>query len=163
MILRKLILLRVSSEFIVQTISEKKRIFLECRFGILSQMNTGKYVFSQVMSLLDPNDFIRCVKKYNGNYKVKHFTCWHQLMCLIFGQLSHRESLSDLITCLNTQRNQWYHLGLGTGLSKNNLAHANEYRDWRIFADYAYLLIAEARKVCTDTSDFEIKVDGNVY
>jgi hypothetical protein len=126
-------------------------------------MNSGKYVFSQVMSLLDPNDFIKCVKKYNGNYKVKHFTCWHQLMCLIFGQLSHRESLSDLITCLNTQRNQWYHLGLGTGLSKNNLAHANEYRDWRIFADYAYLLIAEARKVCTDTSDFEIKVDGNVY
>jgi hypothetical protein len=126
-------------------------------------MNSGKYVFSQVMSLLDPNDFIKCVKKYNGDYKVKHFTCWHQLMCLIFGQLSHRESLSDLITCLSTQRNQWYHLGLGTGLSKNNLAHANEHRDWRIFADYAYVLIEEARRVCTDTSDFEIKVDGNVY
>lgn len=126
-------------------------------------MNAGKYVFSQVMSLLDPNDFIKCVKKYNGDYKVKHFTCWHQLMCLIFGQLSHRESLSDLITCLSTQRNQWYHLGLGTGLSKNNLAHANEHRDWRIFADYAYMLISEARRVCIDTSDFEIKVDGNVY
>lgn len=126
-------------------------------------MNIGKYVFSQVMSLLDPNDFTKCVNKYNGNYKVKHFTCWHQLMCLVFGQLSHRESLSDLITCLNTQRNQWYHLGMGTGLSKNNLSHANEHRDWRIFADYAYMLIAEARKVCIDKSDLELKVDGNVY
>ena len=126
-------------------------------------MNTGKYVFSQVMSLLDPNDFIKCVKKYNGNYKVKHFTCWHQLMCLVFGQLSHRESLSDLITCLNTQRNLWYHLGMGTGLSKNNLAHANEHRDWRIFADYAYMLIAEARRVCIDKSDLELKIEGNVY
>src|ERR1035437_785877 len=75
-------------------------------------MNTGKYVFSQVMSLLDPNYFIRCVKKYNGNYKVKHFTCWHQLMCLLFGQLSHRESLSDLIMCLSTQRNQLNKLGI---------------------------------------------------
>jgi hypothetical protein len=126
-------------------------------------MNAGKYVFSQVTSLLDPNDFIKCVKKYNGNYKVKHFTCWHQLMCLIFGQLSHRESLSDLITCLNSQRNQWYHLGLGTGISKNNLAHANEHRDWRIFADYAYTIIDQARNVCIDNSDFEVKVNGNVY
>jgi hypothetical protein len=126
-------------------------------------MNAGKYVFSQVTSLLDPNDFIKCVKKYNGNYKVKHFTCWHQLMCLIFGQLSHRESLSDLITCLNSQRTQWYHLGLGTGISKNNLAHANEHRDWRIFADYAYTIIDQARKVCIDKSDFEVKVNGNVY
>lgn len=126
-------------------------------------MNAGKYVFSQVTSLLDPNDFIKCVKKYNGNYKVKHFTCWHQLMCLIFGQLSHRESLSDLITCLNSQRNQWYHLGLGTGISKNNLAHANEHRDWRIFADYAYTIIDQARRVCIDNSDFEVKVNGNVY
>ena len=126
-------------------------------------MNTGKYVFSQVMSLLDPNDFIKCVKKYDGNYKVKHFTCWHQLMCLVFGQLSHRESLSDLIMCLSTQRNQWYHLGMGTGLSRNNLAHANEHRDWRIFADYAYILIAEARKVCIDKSDLELKIDGDVY
>ncbi|MFI5188625.1 MAG: IS4 family transposase [Chitinophagales bacterium] len=126
-------------------------------------MNTGKYVFSQVTSLLDPNDFTKCIKKYNGNYKVKHFTCWHQLMCLMFGQLSHRESLSDLITCLSTQQNQWYHLGMGTGLSKNNLAHANEHRDWRIFADYAYMLITEARKVCRDKSDLELKVEGNVY
>jgi hypothetical protein len=126
-------------------------------------MNTGKYVFSQVMSLLDPNDFTKCVNKYNGNHKVKHFTCWHQLMCLLFGQLSNRESLSDLITCLNSQRNQWYHLGMGTGLSKNNLAHANEHRDWRIFADYAYMLIAEGRKICMDKSDLELKVDGNIY
>ena len=84
-------------------------------------------------------------------------------MCLIFGQLSHRESLSDLITCLNSQRTQWYHLGLGTGISKNNLAHANEHRDWRIFADYAYTIIDQARKVCIDNSDFEVKVNGNVY
>jgi len=115
------------------------------------------------MSFLPSNDFIKCVKKYNGNYKVQHFTCWHQLMCMLFGQLSNRDSLSDLVMCLTTQRDKWYHLGMGTGLSKSNLAYANEHRDWKIFADYAYILIAEARKICTSSEDFDLKVDGNVY
>ena len=109
-------------------------------------MNTGKYVFAQIVSIIDPNDFKKCVERYNGNYKVKDFTCWHQLLCMVFGQLANRESLSDLILCLQTQKSKWYHLGIGNSISKSNLAHANEKRDWRIFADFAYLLIAEARQ-----------------
>lgn len=126
-------------------------------------MNNGKYLFAQVISFLPVNEFIKCVKKYKGNYKVHHFTCWHQLMCMLFGQLSNRDSLSDLVTCLNTQREKWYHLGMGTGLSKSNLAYANENRDWHIFADYAYILIANARKICTSNNDFQLEIEGNVY
>lgn len=126
-------------------------------------MNNGKYLFAQVASFLPANDFIRCVKKYNGNYKIHHFTCWHQLMCMLFGQLSNRDSLSDLVMCLTTQRDKWYHLGMGTGLSKSNLAYANEHRDWKIFAEYAYILIAEARTICTPNEDFDLKIEGNVY
>lgn len=109
-------------------------------------MNTGKYVFAQIVSIIDPNDFKKCVERYKGNYKIKDFTCWHQLLCMVFGQLANRESLSDLILCLQTQKSKWYHLGIGNSISKSNLAHANEKRDWRIFADFAYLLIAEARQ-----------------
>lgn len=108
-------------------------------------MNSGKYVFAQVVSILDANDFKKCVDKYEGNFKVKGFTCWHQLLCMMFGQLANRESLSDLVLCLQSQRNKWYHLGIGTSISKSNLAYANEKRSWQIFADFAYLLIAEAR------------------
>jgi hypothetical protein len=126
-------------------------------------MNNGKYIFSQIASFLDPNDFKKCVDRYKGNYKVKDFTCWHQLLCMMFGQLSNRESLSDLVLCLQTQKSKWYHLGIGTIISKSNLAHANEKRDWQIFADFAYLLIAEARKIISpnvDLCDFE---DNNIF
>jgi hypothetical protein len=126
-------------------------------------MNNGKYIFSQIASFLDPNDFKKCVDRYKGNYKVKDFTCWHQLLCMMFGQLSNRESLSDLVLCLQTQKSKWYHLGIGTSISKSNLAHANEKRDWQIFADFAYLLIAEARKIISpnvDLCDFE---DNNIF
>jgi hypothetical protein len=126
-------------------------------------MNTGKYVFSQVTELLSENDFIKCVKRYDGNFQVKHFTCWNQLMCMLFGQISNRESLSDLIICLESQRSKWYHLGMGTGISKSNLAYANENRDWRIFAEFAYMLIAKARNICTNTKGFEVDVEGSVY
>jgi len=114
-------------------------------------MNTGKYIFAQVISFIDPNDFKKCVERYDGNYKVKEFSCWHQLLCLMFGQLSNRESLSDLVLCLQTQKNKWYHLGIGNSISKSNLAHANEHRNWKVFADFAYLLIGKARQSITQT------------
>ena len=125
-------------------------------------MHSGKYVFAQVMDFLPVNDFNKCVKKYNGFYKVHHFTCWHQLLAMVFGQIANRESLSDLVLCLRSQRSKWYHLGLGMGLSKSNLAYANENRNWQIFADFAYLLIAQARKTCNQ-NDFDVDVAGNVY
>jgi hypothetical protein len=126
-------------------------------------MNTGKYIFAQVTDFLSANDFIKCIGRFNGNYQIKHFTCWNQLMCMLFGQLSNRESLSDLVICLQSQRSKWYHLGMGTGISKSNLAYANENRDWRIFAEYAYVLIAQARKICISSKDFELNIDNNVY
>jgi hypothetical protein len=126
-------------------------------------MNSGKYVFAQVAEFLSANDFIKCLNRYNGNYQVKHFTCWHQLMCMLFGQLGNRESLSDLVICLESQRSKWYHLGMGTGISKSNLAYANENRDWRIFADFAYIMIARAREICIDSHEFDLDIDGNVY
>lgn len=126
-------------------------------------MNTGKYIFAQVIEFLPINDFAKCVAKFKGNYQVKHFTCWHQMMCMLFGQMSNRESLSDLVTCLESQRSKWYHLGMGTGLSKSNLAYANERRDWRIFAEYAYIIIGHAREVCVASQDFDLDINGNVY
>ncbi|MEO8771654.1 MAG: DUF4372 domain-containing protein [Ferruginibacter sp.] len=106
-------------------------------------MNQGKYVFAQLIEFLSHNDFISCVSKYNGNYKVKTFTCWHQLLYMIFGQLSNRDSLSDLIVCLQSQQNKSYHLGMGKGTSKANLAKANEKRDYRIYESFSSVLVIE--------------------
>jgi hypothetical protein len=81
---------------------------------------------------------------------------------MLFGRLGKRESLSDLVTCLKKQHTKCYHLGLGISITKSNLTHANEVKDWRIYADFANILIAKARKVCVASSDFELKIDGNV-
>lgn len=126
-------------------------------------MNEGKYVFSQVVSFLDSNDFKKCVDRYNGNYKIKDFTCWHQLLCMMFGQLSNRDSLSDLILCLQTQKTKWYHLGIGNSISKSNLAHANEKRNWLIYADFAYLLIAQARKNILPNEVLSVFENNSIY
>ena len=77
-------------------------------------MNNGKYVFAQVASFISPNDFNRFVNRYRGNFKIQHFTCWNQLMCMVFGQLSNCDSLTDLAVGLTAQRSKWYHLGFGT-------------------------------------------------
>ena len=126
-------------------------------------MHAGKYVFSQIASFISANDFNKYVNRYDGNHQVKHFSCWNQLMCMVFGQLSNCDSLTDLVVGLTVQRGKWYHLGMGTGLSKSNLAYANENRDWRIFADYASLLIAEAMILCRNNSDMLRSIKGNVY
>ena len=126
-------------------------------------MNAGKYVFAQVTSILSANEFIKHVGRYQGNFKIHHFSCWNQLMCMVFGQLSNCDSLTDLAVGLKAQRKKWYHLGMGTGVSKSNLGHANEHRDWRIFADFAYKLIAEAMVLCRNNSDVLRSIKGNVY
>ena len=126
-------------------------------------MNSGKYVFSQITSFLSADDFGKYVDRYKGNYKVLHFTCWHQLMCMMFGQLSNCDSLTDLAVGLTAQRSKWYHLGMGTGLSKSNLAYANENRDWRIFADFANTLIAKAKILCKKNPDVLPNIKGIVF
>jgi len=126
-------------------------------------MNQGKYVFAQLIEFLSHNDFIRCVSKYEGNYKIKTFTCWHQLLYMIFGQLSHRESLSDLIICLQSQQNKSYHLGMGKGTSKANLAKANENRDFRIYESFALILVAKVQKLAIPNSILDLSIDAPVY
>ena len=126
-------------------------------------MNSGKYVFSQVMSLVNPKEFSRFVSKYQGDYKVKTFSCWHQFLCLSFGQLSHRESLRDIVTCLQAQGSKLYHLGISHGVRKSTLADANENRDWRIYAEFALVLIQRARKLYEGQNETGIELDNVVY
>lgn len=122
-----------------------------------------KYVFAQVTSFLPSHAFENCVKRYNGNHWVHRFSCWNQLLCMMFGQLSGRDSLRDLITALSAHSPKFYHLGLGKSISRSNLAYANERRNCKIFEDYAYYLIAEARK-CNLIDDIFLKAfEGPVY
>jgi len=125
-------------------------------------MNQGKYVFAQIPELLPQRVFDTIVAKYYGNRYVKHFTCWNQMLCMIFGQIGNRQSLSDLVLCVDAHSNKAYHLGFGLNVSKNNLAKANEHRDYRIFAEYAYHLIGIARRHALP-EDFELSIEGNVY
>jgi hypothetical protein len=122
-----------------------------------------KYVFSQVTSFLPSHVFENCTKRYNGNHWVHRFSCWNQLLCMMFGQLSGRDSLRDLIISLNAHIPKFYHLGIGKSISKSNLAHANEKRDYRIFEDYAYYLIREARNSSVIDDDFLKAFEGPVY
>lgn len=123
-------------------------------------MNKDKYVFAQMVEFLDNYKFLRIVKKYDGNRYVKHFTCWNQLLTLIFGQLCNRESLRDLIVALNAHQEKCYHLGVGKHVTRSNLSKANENRDYRIFEDFAFYMISEARK--KRVNDI-FKLNGNVY
>src|ERR1700730_11872307 len=108
-------------------------------------MNLGRTVFSQLVDLLPTYQFQLCVDRYQGNRYVKDFSCWDQFLCLAFAQLTYRESLRDIEACLRAQQPKLYHMGFRGQVSRNTLAHANEHRDWRIYADFAQVLIATAR------------------
>ena len=123
-------------------------------------MNKGKYVFAQLLSFLDPFIFLRISKKYDGDKYVKQFTCWNQLSVLMFGQLSNRESLRDLVLATQAHASKAYHLGFGKAATKSNLSKANKNRDYRIFEEYAYRVVAEAQK-CRAVDIF--KLNGKVY
>ena len=107
-------------------------------------MHTGKLVFAQLTDLIHPEQFRRCVRRYHGDYKVKTFSCWSQFLCMAFGQLTFRESLRDVETCLHSRHDQLYHLGIRGEVSHSTLADANRERDWRIYYDLAQRLIARA-------------------
>jgi len=126
-------------------------------------MNRGKFVFAQVSSFIPQRAFDNIVSRYRGDYRVRHFTCWNQLMCMMYGQLSNRDSLSDLVLTVNAHAQKAYHLGFGKGVSKTNLAKANEIRDWRIYQDFAYYLIAEARKICMSEDRTQFSFSNSVY
>jgi len=123
-------------------------------------MNQGKYVFAQLVEFLPQRAFDRFVKQYDGNKYVRHFSCWNQLLCMLFGQLTNRDSLRDLAVAINAHSGKTYHLGFGKSVTRSNLAKANEKRDSRIFESFAYHLVAIAREK-RQNSDFAIK--GQVY
>lgn len=126
-------------------------------------MNRGKYVFAQLFEFVSHNDFLKCVNKYNGDYKTKHFSCWKQFLCMAFGQLTHRESLSDTILCLRANKNKLYHLGIGQAISKSTLSKANENRDWRIYQDFALMLIKYTKMIYEGDSQLEINIKNNIF
>ena len=125
-------------------------------------MYTGKLVFSQVMEHLPLHVFHRCVDRYNGDFKVKEFTCLDHYLCMAFAQLTYRESLRDIEACLRAQKNKLYHMGIRSSVSRNTLANANKVRDWRIYADLAQSLIQVARKLYLG-DDFALELDSTVY
>ena len=123
-------------------------------------MHQDKFVFAQLVSFLNRNHFNYLVRKYEGDKYVKFFSCWNQLLTLMFGQFSNRESLRDLIVAINAHQKKSYHLGFGKHVTKSNLAKANQNRDYHIFEDFAYFLVNEARrKRAVDI----FKLGGNIY
>ena len=126
-------------------------------------MNQGKYVFSQLMSFVSHNDFNDCVAKYDGQYKVKDFSCWKQFLCMAFGQLTHRESMSDALICLAANQDKLYHFGIGKAVAKSTLSKANENRDWHIYADFAMMLIQEAKQLYAGENNLELTLKQNVF
>ena len=125
-------------------------------------MNQGKYIFAQLTDFLPRRVFDTIVTKYDGNKKIRTFTCWNQMLCMIFGQLTARDSMRDLMLSLEAHNKTYYHLGLGKSVTRTNLGKANRNRDCRIYEEFAYVLIEEARS-SVYKGDFEVKVDGNVY
>ena len=125
-------------------------------------MNTGQTIFSQLMDVIPTYEFNQCVRRYNGNYKIKNFTCREQFLCMAFAQLTYRESLRDIQACLRAANKKLYHMGIRSKVSRNTLAHANQIRDWRIYADFAQTLICEARKLYAN-EDFGVQLEQTVY
>jgi len=126
-------------------------------------MNQGKMVFSQLIEFASDDIFKRCVARYNGNYKAKAFTCWRQFLCMSFGQLTHRESLSDTVLCLQLHSEKLYHLGIGKAFSKSTISRANESRDWRIYQDFALKLIEQAKLLYADDNQLDVRLKGRIY
>ena len=126
-------------------------------------MNQGKYVFSQIMELVSHKVFYTCVDRYKGDFKSKQFSCWKQFLCMAFGQLTHRESLSDTIVCLRANAGKLYHLGIGQAIAKSTLSKAKKNRDCRIFSEMAMILIDEAKSLYLKDSDLEVDLKNNVF
>ncbi len=126
-------------------------------------MNQGKYIFSQIMELISHKQFQTLIRRHKGDYKVKDFSCWKQYLCMVFGQLTHRESLSDTILCLKANADKTYHLGIGDVAAKSTLSTANENRSYLIYYDLAMLLIKQAKQLYLGDSDLEVELENNVF
>jgi len=125
-------------------------------------MHTGKIIFSQIMDFLPMYEFRKCVNRYQGNYYIKTFSCFDQFLCMAFAQLTYRESLRDIEACLRSMQNKLYHMGIRSNVSRSTLSDANEKRDWRIYADFAQVLIYIARGLYIN-DEFGVELDNTVY
>jgi transposase len=125
-------------------------------------MNAGRTVFAQIMDFLPLNEFRKCIARYDGQHKVQSFSCMDQFLCMAFAQLSYRESLRDIEACLRAVPSKRYHMGIRGNVARSTLAYANETRDWRIYADFAQVLIHTARKLYAK-DDLAVELDNTVY
>lgn len=126
-------------------------------------MYQGQFVFSQLISLIPKYEFDKCVDKYNGNYRTKDFKCWSQFLCMLFGQITYRESISDIINCLRAHKNKVYHLGIINLVAVSSLTRANESRNWEIYQDFAHYVIQLVRPLYIDDNEFTLELDNTVY
>jgi len=125
-------------------------------------MYTGRIVFAQLTDLLPLHEFHKCVERYHGDYKVQDFSCLDQFLCMAFAQLTYRESLRDIESCLRSMKSRLYHMGIRGRISRSTLADANENRDWRIYADFAQVLIGIARTLYLN-EDFGVQLKETAY
>ncbi len=126
-------------------------------------MYSGKYVFSQVLEVVNQYEFNKCVKRYNGNYHVREFNCWQQFVQLLFGQLASLPSLRSISTCLKAHKHQLYHLGIKKHVDSSVISRANENRNWMIFADYGKSLIKLVRPLYADYSIENLNIDNEIF
>jgi hypothetical protein len=126
-------------------------------------MNQGKYVFSQIMELISYKRFQTLVNRHSGDYKVRDFSCWKQFLCMAFGQLTHRESISDTMMCLKANASKMYHFGIGEVVSLSTVTRANESRSYQIYEDLAMLLIKEAKQLYFEDDGLEVSLKNNVF
>ena len=125
-------------------------------------MENGRTIFSQLTDFLPQREFRKCVERHRGSRKVKSFTCWDQFLCMAFAQLTYRESLRDIEACMRVSERKLYHMGIRGKVSRNTLANANKVRDWRIYEDFAQVLIKEARSLYAEDG-FAVELDGAAY
>ena len=125
--------------------------------------STEKTIFAQLLSFIPRHEFDKCVARYNGDYRVRSFTCWEQFIVMCFAQLTYRESLRDIETCLHTMQSKLYHVGLRSKIARSTIADANESRDWHIFADFCHYLIQWAETLYQDNESFKLDLKNAVY
>ena len=125
-------------------------------------MHAGQFIFAQLMDFLPRHEFNKCVRRYRGNSRIREFSCFDQFLCMAFAQLTYRESLRDIETCLRAMGVKLYHAGFRGKIARSTLADANEHRDWRIYADFAHVLIAVAKKLYASDA-FAVDLDATAY
>ena len=126
-------------------------------------MNGGRYIFTQIMSLISQTSFATLVNRYGVDYRTRDFSCWKQFLCMSFGQLTHRESIRDTLICLKANADKLYHMGIGNVVSVSTLTRANENRSSQIYEDLAMLLIKEAKQLYLNDNNIDINLKGNVF